>query len=116
MVKTPNRSKRPILLIAIGGILILFAIVVLLLNPPGQTTTLPGASLSTESVYPEIPRVSLVDAKAAHDAGTAVFVDARPEASYALGHIPGAISIPADQLPQRLGELNKNNWIITYCT
>jgi hypothetical protein len=115
-VKSSNRSKRPILLMAIGGILILFAVGVLLLNPPDQTATLPGTSLATESSFPEIPRVSLTDAKAAHDAGTAVFVDARPQSSYASGHIPGALSIPADQLPQRLGELNKSSWIITYCT
>ena len=111
-----NRSKRPILLIAIGGILILAAIGVLLLNSPSQTATLPGTSPATESAYPEIPRVSLADAKAAYDGKTAVFIDARPAASYASGHIPGALSIPADELPQRLGELNKNSWIITYCT
>ena len=111
-----NRSKRPILLIAIGAILIVIALAVLLLNPPDQTANLPGANLSSESVFPEIPRVSLADAKKAHDAGAAIFVDARPAASYVSGHIPGALSIPADELPKRLGELSTSNWIITYCT
>jgi rhodanese-related sulfurtransferase len=45
-----------------------------------------------------------------------VFVDVRSQASYDLGHIPGSLSIPLDQLPGRLGELNQNDWIITYCT
>jgi 3-mercaptopyruvate sulfurtransferase SseA len=111
-----NTTKRPILLIAIGGILILVAVIVLLLNSPEQTASLPSAGLPTESVYPEISRVSLADAKAAFDDGKAVFVDARPAGSFAAGHIPGALSIPADEVPNHLGELNKNDWIITYCT
>lgn len=115
-MKTPQRSKRPILLIIIGGLLILFAIGVLLLNPPQQTATLPLTSAATEATYPEIPRVSQADAKAAFDAKTAVFVDARPEASYAVGHIPGALSIPVDQALDLMGKLNKTDWIITYCT
>jgi 3-mercaptopyruvate sulfurtransferase SseA len=106
----------------IGAVLIVFAVAVLLINPPQQTAISPEANTSadsnlpTESVYPEIPRVSLADAKAAYDAKSAVFVDARSADSYAQGHIPGALSIPADQLANRLGELKKGDWIITYCT
>jgi len=101
---------------AIGGALIVVAVVVLMLNPPSQTTILPGTSAPTESVYSEIARVSLADARTAFDAKTAVFVDARPKMSYDSGHIPGAISIPVDELQNRLGELKKSDWIITYCT
>jgi 3-mercaptopyruvate sulfurtransferase SseA len=115
-METPNRSRRPILLMSIGGVLIVFAVIVLLLNPPSQTSVLPDTSAPTESVYPEIARVSLPDARAAFDAKTAVFIDARPKISYDGGHIPGALSIPADELQNRLGELKKNDWIITYCT
>ena len=115
-MNNPTRSRHPILLIAIGVVLIVFAIAVLMLNPPGQTTVLPDTNVPTESVFPEIPRVRLADAKAAYDARTAVFVDARAETSYNDGHIPGALSIPVDQIANRLRELNKNDWIITYCT
>ena len=115
-MKPPQRTRRPILLIVIGGLLVLFAIGVLLLNPPQQTATLPLTSLATEASYPEIPRVSLADSKAAFDSGTAVFVDSRPEASYTMGHIPGALSIPADQVLNLMEKLNKAAWIITYCT
>jgi 3-mercaptopyruvate sulfurtransferase SseA len=115
-VDNQARSHRPILLILLGAILIVFAIILVLLNPAQQTSVLPDASMPTESVYPEIPRVSLKDAKAAYDAKTAVFVDARTGDSYNTGHIPGALSIPADQIAQHLAELNKNDWIITYCT
>ncbi len=64
----------------------------------------------------EIPRVSLEEAKAAFDSGAAVFFDARGPSSYAEGHIPGAIFIPEEELPNRLSELDSNAWIVTYCT
>jgi 3-mercaptopyruvate sulfurtransferase SseA len=115
-LETPNRSRRPILLITIGGASILFAVIVLLLNSPSQTTILPETSSPTESVYPEIARVSLKDAGAAFSAKMAVFIDARSKSSYDAGHISGALSIPADELQNRLGELKKTDWIITYCT
>jgi len=63
-----------------------------------------------------IPRVSLADAKAAFDSKTAVFVDTRDVDSYARSHITGALSIPVSDLLNNLGELNKSDWIITYCT
>jgi 3-mercaptopyruvate sulfurtransferase SseA len=115
-LESPNRSRRPILLMAIGGALIMVAVVVLMLNSPSQTTILPGTSAHTESVYSEIARVSLTNARSAFDAKTAVFVDARPKMSYDGGHISGAISMPVDELQNRLGELKKSDWIITYCT
>ena len=64
----------------------------------------------------EIVRLSLEDAKAAFDNGTAVFVDVRSQSSYAASHIPGALSIPLIELEPRVNELDPNQWIITYCT
>jgi rhodanese-related sulfurtransferase len=61
-----------------------------------------------------VPRVSLADAKAAYETGGAVFVDVRDAESYAQSHIPGALSIPLSELPNRIGELNPSDWIITY--
>ena len=40
----------------------------------------------------------------------------RGEEYYQQGHIAGAISIPEDQLEERVKELDSNAWIITYCT
>jgi 3-mercaptopyruvate sulfurtransferase SseA len=72
--------------------------------------------LPTEDPLPKIERVSLQDAKAAFDNGSAVFVDVRDAQSYASEHLKGAKSIPLGDIPTRLGELDKNAWIITYCT
>jgi rhodanese-related sulfurtransferase len=45
-----------------------------------------------------------------------VFLDVRYAEDYAAGHIPGALSIPLTELETRLGELDRTDWIITYCT
>lgn len=48
-------------------------------------------------------------------AGTIVVLDVRPEDEYALGHVPGALNIPTDELKRRLAELPKHQEIVAYC-
>ncbi|HUZ38890.1 MAG TPA: metalloregulator ArsR/SmtB family transcription factor, partial [Streptosporangiaceae bacterium] len=48
-------------------------------------------------------------------AGDVTVLDVRPAAEFAAGHIPGAISIPIDQLAQRLAELPAGAEIVAYC-
>ena len=48
------------------------------------------------------------------DSGTTV-LDVRPHEEYAAGHIPGAISVPLDELPDRLAELPADQEIVAYC-
>lgn len=47
--------------------------------------------------------------------GDVVVVDVRPTVEYDAGHIPGALSIPLDQLEARLGELPANREVVAYC-
>lgn len=63
-----------------------------------------------------VVRVNLEEARAAYDDGDALFLDVRSAASYANGHIPGAISIPVSEIEARLADLDPERWIITYCT
>jgi rhodanese-related sulfurtransferase len=44
-----------------------------------------------------------------------VLVDVRPREEFAAGHIPGAASIPLDELEQRLAELPADREVIAYC-
>jgi rhodanese-related sulfurtransferase/DNA-binding transcriptional ArsR family regulator len=48
-------------------------------------------------------------------AGEIVLIDVRPALEYAAGHIPGALSIPIDELPARLDELPDGAEVVAYC-
>jgi rhodanese-related sulfurtransferase len=48
-------------------------------------------------------------------AGPVTVLDLRPGAEYEAGHIPGAISIPIDELPARLAGLPRDLDIVAYC-
>jgi hypothetical protein len=101
-------------LIALGFILLLGAVIAVLVVPG----LLGGASQASSAARdPEsMARVSLADAKAAFDIKNAVFLDVRDPIAFESSRIPGAVSIPLDQIEARLGELDKNDWILTYCT
>ena len=45
----------------------------------------------------------------------AVLIDTRPSTEYEHGHLPDAVSIPIDELPERLHELPQDRPIIAYC-
>ena len=44
-----------------------------------------------------------------------VVLDVRPNEEYAAGHIPGAVSIPLEELKKRVKELPKSKQIVAYC-
>lgn len=44
-----------------------------------------------------------------------VVLDVRPSEEYASGHIPGALSVPLDELADRLGELPEGVEVVAYC-
>ncbi|NEE04771.1 ArsR/SmtB family transcription factor [Phytoactinopolyspora halotolerans] len=48
-------------------------------------------------------------------AGDVVVLDVRPAEEYRAGHIPGAVSIPVDQLADRISELPSDTETIVYC-
>ena len=47
--------------------------------------------------------------------GKVVVVDTRPPGEFAAGHIAGAISIPIDELQERLRQLPKGKEYVAYC-
>jgi len=80
-------------------------------TPPPTSANLPANDA-------EVPRVSVDQAKAAFDRGDAVIVDVRGAEAYARSHIAGAleVSLSAIQTDPANLPLDKNKWIITYCT
>ncbi len=48
-------------------------------------------------------------------AGETMVIDVRPPNEYEAGHVPGAINIPIDYLPQRLMDLPRTQEIVAYC-
>lgn len=60
----------------------------------------------------EVPRSDLQKQLAD---GRAVLIDVRPANEFAHGHIRGAISLPLDELDDRLGEMPRDKRIIAYC-
>lgn len=53
--------------------------------------------------------------RARADAGEVVVLDVRPAEEYLAGHIPGALSIPVDELAGRLDELPEDTEVVVYC-
>jgi rhodanese-related sulfurtransferase/DNA-binding transcriptional ArsR family regulator len=47
--------------------------------------------------------------------GNVVIIDTRPASEYAAGHIAGAISVPIDELQERLKHLPKSKEYVAYC-
>ena len=117
-----SNSRTPALIGFIGLIVIGAALILSpLLNPAGPAaipTPMPTAlAVAPSSLpYPEVPRVTVGDAHAAHELKQAVFVDVRTAEQYAENHIPGAVSIPLSEFESRSNGLSKDQWIITYCT
>ena len=48
-------------------------------------------------------------------AGEVLVLDVRPVEEYRAGHIAGAVSVPLQELQQRLGALPKDREIVAYC-
>jgi hypothetical protein len=125
------RSRLPIVFIAVGLALIVGAAAwaIYLANrtaPAAQQSGSDSGAVSTSRAgdaeaelnipYPDVPRVSLADAQAAFELGTAVFVDVRGDPFYSDAHIPGALNLTDEALAANLDQVDPEDWIITYCT
>ena len=48
-------------------------------------------------------------------AGEVVVLDVRPAHEFGHGHLPGALSMPVEELSDRLGELPSGRTVVAYC-
>lgn len=105
------------------GLLVLLALITSACSTPTQPaptasaapTSQPGDLPQTEA---DVPRVTVQEAKAAFDGGEAVIVDVRSVESFTSQRIQGALSIPLAGIEADPANvtLDKDQWIITYCT
>lgn len=72
-------------------------------------------SLLIEHLKPNTPfePISLKALKKSKQAYT--LLDVRPEDEFLAGHIPNAINIPIEQLPQKISQLQTDQTLIVYC-
>ncbi|MFG1379659.1 ArsR/SmtB family transcription factor [Xanthobacter autotrophicus] len=59
-----------------------------------------------------IGRADLVDRA---QAGLVTVIDVRPREEFDLGHVPGAVSVPLEELDARLAEFDPATEIVAYC-
>lgn len=117
-----KRTNRPWLAIAVvAAVVAVAAIGFVLLNGAQQGSsaalTVPTAPVANQDIpYPDVARVSPEQAHISAMSGDAVIVDVRGQEFYDQGHARGAVSIPLEELPARMGELPKDKAILLYCT
>ena len=112
MQKTNQKSWLALGIVGAGLVIILGAALWgLSAQPPKE---IPQVTLPNDPS--QAPRASLDEAYQAYQQEDAVFVDVRSIDSYSIAHISGAVSIPENEVADRLNELSKGKWIIPYCT
>ncbi|WP_245992779.1 ArsR/SmtB family transcription factor [Prauserella muralis] len=64
---------------------------------------------------PDTEQVSRAELLRRAESGEVVVLDVRPREEYAAGHIPGAVSVPVDELASRLADLPADQEVVAYC-
>lgn len=86
-------------------------------NHGGAKAATPDSAGGSEIPLPE-GAISLEQMKALYDEGMAIVIDARSPGEFEKGHIPGALNIPYDRLPEYLETLEfvpKSETVVCYC-
>jgi len=102
-----------------GGIPLIMAGAPVATTAHGDTAQSGAADTSAAAVQLAEGAVSVDQVKAALDDGSAIIIDARSTTEYEAGHIPGAINIPHDRIPEFIETLNAevpmDANVIIYC-
>jgi rhodanese-related sulfurtransferase len=105
-----------------AGILILVACALGLVytsaTEKGMFARSPRSMAAQRAAVPTPSMISRDEAKGLFDSGSAVFVDARHEFDFNLGHIKGALNVPLkgyETMKSVLSEIPKERLIIAYC-
>lgn len=123
----PPRWLLPTLVAALLLLAALLAVMLTGVLPPSASTPaqqpaatagpaqdLPAAHGGLNPDGPTVELISVREARARFDAGTAIFVDVRAGSDYGAAHIPGALTITSQELEPRLQDLPAGTVIIAY--
>jgi len=120
MKKSRRSSKsmvNPVMLAIAGVALLAVALgIVVLGSDDSQPSSSTDNAANGAIPFPDVPRVSLADAKARYDDETAIFVDVRSAQEYEAAHIPGALSLSLTELQTSAAGLPSDALIYLYCT
>ena len=102
------------------GLIVVAAVVFAACNAVDHTVNSnakPGTVPGSDTVYADgARRVTADQLTAMMKNGEAVVIDVRNQASFDIGHIPGAKLIPAGEILNHLNELPRDKTIVTYCS
>jgi len=90
------------------------------LQPASLPVFTDWSAQAEENVHADgVDTITLDEARNHFTNQTAIFLDARPEDAYSLGHIKGALNLPANDIDARyadvLAVIDPEAVIITYC-
>lgn len=74
--------------------------------------TLTGSGAAGEAALEPVSRAELLERSRR---GLVTVLDVRPADEFALGHLPGAVNIPLDELTARLADIDPAREIVAYC-
>jgi rhodanese-related sulfurtransferase len=76
---------------------------------------LPTPVASAQAVR-NVPRISIDDVKPLMEKKQVLLIDVRDPQSFAAGHMPGAINVPFDRVPEHVESWKtEKRLIVTYC-
>ncbi len=74
------------------------------------------AARADEQAMRNVPRISIDEVKALMAKKQVILVDVRDPQSFAEGHMPGALNVPFDHIPNHVDAWKKDaRLLITYC-
>ena len=76
----------------------------------------PSAGAAQVQDVRDVPRISIDEVKALMQKKQVLLVDVRDPAAFGEGHIPGAVNVPFDFLPEHVEAWKKDKrLLVTYC-
>ena len=81
-----------------------------------QAPSTPAQSPQPKNPADEARRITAEELHKLWEKKDVLIIDTRGEPEYKVGHIPGAISVPANTVATKVEELPRTKMIVAYCT